>query len=77
MPGLLTAFFKKSLNVSAIFALFQRSSPFSTNDIFSLKNGLMVLQSSLLSFFPFFFVKFTTEIPLFLICLQTDACLML
>ena len=51
---LLAVFSKKLLNVSATFFSFERSLPFSTNDILvwaatlSLKNGWMVLQSSLL-----------------------------
>ena len=53
-PCLLAVFSKKLLNVSATFFSFERSLPFSTNDILvwaatlSLKNGWMVLQSSLL-----------------------------
>ena len=53
-PCLLAVFSKKLLDVSATFFSFERSLPFSTNDILvwaatlSLKNGWMVLQSSLL-----------------------------
>ena len=53
-PCLLAVFSKKLLNVSATFFSFERSLPFSANDILvwaatlSLKNGWMVLQSSLL-----------------------------
>ena len=53
-PCLLAVFSKKLLNVSATFFSFERGLPFSTNDILvwaatlSLKNGWMVLQSSLL-----------------------------
>ena len=53
-PCLLAVFSKKLLNVSATFFSFERSLPFSTNDILvwaatlSLKKSWMVLQSSLL-----------------------------
>ena len=53
-PCLLAVFSKKLLDVSATFFSFERSLPFSTNGILvwaatlSLKNGWMVLQSSLL-----------------------------